>query len=325
MCYDILEAVLAHIDLQKPRSLLPNINKGFTVQSSYGNSTKENIVRQNSFKFLFVRNPYSRVYSTFVDKLLPPDPYFWKFLGVKSITQFRKNPSSKSKLTGYDVSFAEYVKYVIRSLQTKTFQDLDEHHISIFDKCELCAVDFDFIGKMESFPEDSMHIMKKMGLNSTVEEFSDAAVYKEMSAEDAVTDTIVYPFMWKKRIMNIITWETALRRTWLKLQLRGLVDLDQAFDKYVPKDEIDTIKDKEFQAIANEARKKSDPLKLKRQKSEGMRDAYSTLHLDDLKLLRSLYKSDLELLDYVASPPELFDRPDEPQNATKYFTYLHWP
>ena len=69
-----------------PRSLLPNINKEFTAQSLYGNSTKEIAVRKNSFKFLFVRNPYSRVYSTFVDKLLPPDPYFWRILGVKSIT-----------------------------------------------------------------------------------------------------------------------------------------------------------------------------------------------------------------------------------------------
>ena len=305
-----------------PLSILPKVNKGFTVQTSYRSTTKENLVRQNSFKFLFIRNPYSRVFSAFVDKLLPPNPYFWKVLGIKAITQFRKNPSNKSKLTGYDVTFAEYVKYVIRSLQTK--RDLDAHHISIFDKCEPCAVEFDYIGKMESFPEDSMFILKKLGLNSTVETFSDSAIFKDMSAEDALIDTTNSPFAWKRDIMKTISWETALRRTWLKLQMRGLVDQDQTFDKYVSSDIISTIKDKEFQAIANEARKKSDPVKLKRQKSEGMREAYLTLHIDDVKLLRSLYKTDFKLFNYVDSPPELFDRPDDPQNATKYFTYFHW-
>ena len=305
-----------------PLSILPKVNKGFTVQTSYKSSAKENLVRQNSFKFLFIRNPYSRVYSAFVDKLLPPNPYFWKVLGVKSITQFRKNPSSKSRTTGYDVTFAEYVKYVIKSLQTK--KDLDAHHIPIFDKCEPCAVEFDYIGKMESFPEDSMYILKKMELNSTVEKFSDSAVYKDMSAEDALIDTTTSPFMWKRDIMKTISWETALRRTWLKLQMRGLVDLDQTFESYVSKDVIGTIKDKEFQAIANEARKKSDPVKLKRQKSEGMREAYLTVHLDDVKLLRSLYKTDLEIFKYEESPPELFDRPSEPQSAEKYLTYYQW-
>ena len=104
--------------------------------------------------------------------------------------------------------------------------------------------------------------------------------------------------MWKKRITKIISWETALRRVWLKLQLRGLVDLDQMFDGYVPDEVINTIAVKEFQEKANQARKNSDQTKLKQQKLEGMREAYSTLHLDEVKLLRSVYKTDFELFGY---------------------------
>ena len=196
------------------------------------------------------------------------------------------------------------MKYVIRSLQTKTFKVLDEHHISVFDKCEFCAIDYDFIGRMESFPEDSMYILKKMGLNATIEEFSDSAIYKEKSAEDALIDTIVYPFMWKNRIIKTISWETALRRVWLKLQLRGLVDLDQMFDAYVPDEVINTITEKEFQEKANQARKNSDQTKLKQQKLEGMREAYSTLHLDDVKLLREPRREKTGLRGFRPGPTQ---------------------
>ena len=305
-----------------PLSKLPSVNKEFTVQSGFKDSPKDSLVRKNSFSFLFVRNPYSRVFSAFVDKLLPPNPYFWKVLGTKSIQMFRKNASSKSRIYGYDVTFAEYAKYVINSLQTK--RDLDAHHIAIFDKCKPCDVDFDYIGKMESFAEDAMYIFKKMGMNSTVKTFSASGVFKDMSAEDALADTTTSPFMWKSSIIKVISWETALRRTWLKLQLRGIVDLDQRFEDYVSKSEIDKIKGKEFQTKAHEARMKSDPVKLKKQKAEAMREAFMTLHLDQVKSLRDAYKLDLKLFNYEDSPNELFDRPPEPQNATKYFNYMHW-
>ena len=305
-----------------PLKILPTINKGFTVQTAFKDTTKDNLVRKNSFTFLFVRNPYSRIFSAFVDKLVPPNPIFWKGLGARAIQLFRKDPSKISKTIGYDVTFAEYVKLVIRSLQTKT--NFDAHHISMFDKCEPCEVEFDYVGKMESFSDDSMYILKKMGLNSSVELFSAPDVFKDMSAEDAVMDTTTSPFMWKKDIMKTITWETALRRTWLKLQMRGLVDLDQKFDHYVPKSLIAKITDIEFQEIAHTARKNSDPVKLKKEKIEAMREAYLTLHINDVKLLRDLYKTDFKLFNYDDSPSELFDRPDEPENATKYFTYFKW-
>lgn len=305
-----------------PLKILPTVNKEFTVQSTFKSTTKENLVRQNSFTFLFIRNPYSRVFSAFVDKLLPPNPYFWKVFGVQAIIQFRKSPSKKSKSSGYDVTFAEYVKLVIRSLQTK--QNLDPHYINVFDKCEPCAVEFDYIGKMESFSEDAMFILKKMGLNSTVKTFSSPAVFKDMSTEDALMDTTTSPFAWKRSVLKTISWETALRRTWLKLQMRGIVDVDQKFENYIPKDKIGTMKDSEFQSIAHSARKRSDPEKLKRQKAEAMREAFLTLHINDIKLLRSLYKTDFELFNYDDSPSALFDRPDEPQNATKFLTYYHW-
>ena len=305
-----------------PLSRLPTINKGFTAQTVYRDSTQDKLVRKNSFTFLIVRNPYSRMFSAFVDKLVPPNPYFWKALGAKSILMFRKNPSVKSKTVGYDVTFAEYARYVIKSMQTK--RDLDPHHIPIFDKCRPCDVEFDYIGKMESFSEDSMYIFKKMNMTSTVKTFSSSKVFKDMSADDALEDTTTSPFSWKKEIMRTISWETALKRTWLKLYIRGIVDMDQKFEDYVPKEDIDKLSADEFKAIAQAAKAVSDPVKLKAQKTEAMREAFLTLHINEVNKLRELYKHDLNLFEYEESPTVLFDRPDEPQNATKYFNYMHW-
>ena len=282
---------------------------------------EEPVAMEKFVKVLFTRDPYTRLVAGFIDKLVPPNGVFWDSLGTKAVTAFRKSPSQESLRHGHDVTFAEYARYVIKSL--KTGDGIDGHSMPVFQKCIPCQFHYDFIGKLETFEEDAMYLIKTLGLNSSYNTFVKPKVFKEMATEDALNDTVFSGFSWKNQT-KIITWETALKRIWLKLQMRGLVGLSERFETIIPKYEINSITAEEFRKRAILASSRSDPEELKRNKDEAMKEAYLTLHIDEVKYLRDLYMNDLKLFGYDEKPDLLFKRKPEPEAPKKYFVYYNW-
>ncbi|XP_041361819.1 carbohydrate sulfotransferase 9-like [Gigantopelta aegis] len=66
-----------------------------------------------SFNVLFVRDPYSRLYSVYLEKLYLPD--MWNDLGVEIVKRFRPSATKRSRLCGNDVTFVEFIQYVVQS------------------------------------------------------------------------------------------------------------------------------------------------------------------------------------------------------------------
>lgn len=281
-----------------------------------------NLMKSSSFSFLVVRNPYSRLLSAFIDKLVPPNPYYWKAFGSKAILAFRKNASAHSKLYGHDVTFREFVKHVVACETTK--KNLDPHYVSTFTSCKPCDVQYNYIGKMETFKDDALFIMNKVGMNSSVKKLSESNTFKELTTDDAITDSIYSPFGWRKTVNPIISWDKALRRVWLKLQMRGIISVAETFDSYVTASDI--AKNMTADQFVDKARKAhliSKPEDLKRQKLEVMKEAFMSLHIDELSAFRNSFRYDFSLYGYDDKPTLLFDRPNEPQVPTKYFNYSH--
>ena len=279
----------------------------------------QGFLKSNSFNFLVVRDPFSRLFSAFVDKLVPPNPYYWKAFGSKAITAFRKNANLRSKLYGHDVTFPEFVKHVTTSEKTK--RNLDAHYISTFSSCKPCESNYNYIGKMETFKTDALFILNKVGMNSTVEFLSEGNTFKDLTMDDAITDSIYSPFSWRKKILEVISWDKALRRVWLKLQMRGIIARSETFESYVTVSEADNMTAEQFIDKARKAHAVSKPETLKQQKQEVLREAFMMLHFDDLVAFRNAFKYDFQLYGYNDSPELLFDRAKEPQMPSKYFNY----
>lgn len=279
----------------------------------------QSFLESNSFSFLVVRNPFSRLLSAFVDKLVPPNPYYWKVFGSKAILAFRNNASAHSKMYGHDVTFQEFVKFVTRSEMTK--KDLDPHYVSTFSSCKPCERHYKYIGKMETFKDDALFILKKAGMNSSAEYLSDGNIFSNLTTDDAITDSIYSPFSWKKNVLQIITWDKALRRVWLKLQMRGIISFSEKFDSYIEASETENMTADQFINKARGAHAVSKPADLKRQKLDVMKEAFQTLHIDELIEFRNAFKYDFELYGYDKNPVLLFERPVESQRPTKYFNY----
>ena len=81
------------------------------------------------------RDPYSRLFSAFVDKLWSPSLRFWRALGKGLVKAMRRNATVTSLDCGHDVTFPEFVRYFIDG-QTKN-TSINVHIVPTHKICEV--------------------------------------------------------------------------------------------------------------------------------------------------------------------------------------------
>ncbi|XP_060564331.1 carbohydrate sulfotransferase 9-like [Ruditapes philippinarum] len=159
---------------------------------------------QDSFKFLFVRNPYDVLFSAFVDKIVGPNPYYWNVF--KTELDYKKTDVS-IKLCGADLKFGQFLQNVVkRFLATNTL----DCHVNTLDACQPCTMNYTFVGKMETLKEDTFHILSMLNQSRTLEMFENQ--FSSLYADDAIKDSTSGPFKWKDEIVECIPWVEALQR-----------------------------------------------------------------------------------------------------------------
>lgn len=111
-------------------------------------------------RFCFVRNPYSRTLSAYLDKIVRQRPLLGRILQNRKITEspflkfFEDNDLSKRR----DISFIEFLEAVAE----QTSQERDHHWREQHVQCFYSAIDFDFIGRFENFEQDFITLGKRL-------------------------------------------------------------------------------------------------------------------------------------------------------------------
>ena len=109
------------------------------------------------FKFVFVREPFERLLSAYLDKFLGRDIGFHKNYGRNIIKKYRPGGNPEDK----NVTFDEFLNYVIN-----IGNGYWNEHWQTYDKlCHPCAVKYDFIGKFENLKEEAAHVLEISGLS----------------------------------------------------------------------------------------------------------------------------------------------------------------
>ncbi|XP_070535908.1 carbohydrate sulfotransferase 11-like isoform X2 [Ptychodera flava] len=119
------------------------------------------ILKDYTTRFMFVRHPFSRLVSCFVDKVdHDPDADF--------IQRHLKLIEKETGTRPATLTFSNFVDYIIRvSVNDSQIDKLDPHIKPMYRTCCPCEVRFDYIGHLETQKEDSDFILKKMGVNAT--------------------------------------------------------------------------------------------------------------------------------------------------------------
>jgi hypothetical protein len=262
-------------------------------------------VIQNSDKFMFVRDPYSRVLSGYVDKLFCPNEAYQKTsLGAFIVSEIREDASSLSLHCGHDVTFPEFVKYIILSEKRRIYRD--RHFTPMYEHCRPCQIPYDFIGKFESFKKDISFLIdvwnKGYGTN---------IIFDDFEAKTAVTlakRQCERLFQMRAEMKPCMTFYNASVRFWRDMQIRGILPIQKSFP-FSTEYTINHMTEEDlFMAIKKTLSTIDDITSVKNQRTEALIEAYSLVTMEDLYGLQTVIQPDCLLFNYDCRPPNIFDR-----------------
>ena len=272
---------------------------------------------KKSVKFVFVREPYGRVFSAYNNKILAPNPVFWN-MGKKIVAATRENPSNESLKYGHDVTFSEYIKYLL--IQFESGKYLDPHFAPMNTIYDPCRYTFDYVGKMETFASDAEFIIEKLKEKNSNIQVNLADFDKETSIDRANGLTgLLFAKLRETKGIKYPSYNFYLR-AWRDLQISGHLskDIDMPISKG---EEILKLSREEFMKLIIDALSKPmNKTLVKMQRGEALLQAYRSVPKEDLERLSKFVKKDCILFGYDERPREIFDLSTLPhQDTFNYF------
>ncbi|KAH3806571.1 carbohydrate sulfotransferase 13-like [Dreissena polymorpha] len=269
-------------------------------------------ILKNSKKFMFVREPYERLLSGYVDKLFAPNAAYWAFIGTFITQTFRANATAEAKRCGHDVTFEEFVLYFIYSQHNNLRRDA--HFVPNFEHCRPCEIDYEYIGKLETFKEDTLFLLKELQLDSEVR-FTD---FQTETERDAIVDAADYVYSMQKAITKCMSMHEALFRCYRKLQIRGIISTDVEYP-FIREGDRDISIDEYKRNLLTAHAHSGPPESRKSNRREAFIEAYSTLSADVLLKLTNELSVDAKLFDYELVPKAF----EKIENYKPEFSFFH--
>ena len=112
--------------------------------------------RTNTFKFVFVRNPYARLASAYIDKIR-------KNVAPHIVKRIRFSAAQFGIALSEPITFTQFVNIVCRQSLT----EMDQHWYPQFYAGRFGIVNFDFVGRMEALDTDLTYVLERIGADES--------------------------------------------------------------------------------------------------------------------------------------------------------------
>ena len=275
---------------------VPKIGTTFTrsIERRHFSDKRRKSKRKPEKSYFLVREPYSRLMSGYIGKVVTNQPW-WKTFGQLIIGKFRPGASEKVIRCGNGATFPEFVKYLIYSQETGLY--LNTHFQPIHQQCSICHRDYDFVGHLETLSDDMSFMLSSVNITGKDLNFDDS----EGTIRGKCRDTVKRKYQIKK-CQDMCSM---MKTVWWSFHARGLISKD--IELPVKGSRCDTVTGDEFAELAMRAHNASlGNIERSKQKRGALVELFAQVPLQDRLRLRELYLPDFELFGYDSMPPDLF-------------------
>lgn len=164
--------------------------------------------------FLVARNPYSRLFSAYIDQIYLP-------LNWNAARRMIQNDQVRQEC-GSGVSFNEFLYHVSDAVLKK--KRIDIRWAPIFSVCLPCETDINMVVKQETLPEDAEFLLAYIGAEDSVRDQARNASVKTISEKE------IRHFV-KKNVESghsvdrgCISESALAKKIWTALQIKGHID-----------------------------------------------------------------------------------------------------
>ncbi|XP_071112215.1 carbohydrate sulfotransferase 11-like isoform X2 [Haliotis cracherodii] len=257
----------------------------------------------SSLKVIYTRDPHWQLFEYYVNNFVVPSNESLQ-LG-KQITLNHKDSRTKEDLKcGHSVTFKEFTNYLRSTNQYSSFAGTANH-------CDVCGIDFDVIGKEDTFEQDTLYVYNKLKSPDKVSAFEDFQREYDFSIIEGFVETA---FTRKNNITCISTYSMYLR-LWRQLQIWGYISKNITFP-YTKEESLTLTYTKLLDATLM-AYHNSVPMS-RSNRFEAIGQAYFDLTLGDLGSVRKPFELDFHLFSYPDRPALVYFK----QGPRSDFTYL---
>ncbi|XP_035824999.1 carbohydrate sulfotransferase 9 [Aplysia californica] len=200
--------------------LFVHFGKETTFKSYSWRTEKGRSLAKSSFRVMFSRDPYKRLWSSYVDKFMLPDS--WIDHG-KSMLFSRRKPDQGP--CPYDITFEEFLRYVLRNR--------DPHWRPVSSVCDPCTFRPHVVGHVETFSRDSHYSLRVVGLGHLVE----GKLHHKSHVEDELRIMIDYHYgLYSQRLFNqdCLTTVQLAKILWRAFQVNGYFRTNNSFPEDEP-------------------------------------------------------------------------------------------
>ncbi|XP_045200170.2 carbohydrate sulfotransferase 11-like [Mercenaria mercenaria] len=275
----------------------------------------KDILQKTAYSFMFVREPYGRLFATYCNKFYFPKG-FWTPVGLRIVKRFRENPSNDSLQYGHDVTFTELIRYTVEEFEAG--KSMDDHITPMHVRCDPCEHRYNFIGKLETIKSDLEFLanewqLKKISkrIPEKISEKNNSKTFRPMEYFQALLQRL-------KLEQSSINTNDLYKRAWRYYQITGKIY--KHINMPCPPTYLNESNFKDFfkeMKLAVFASNVS-ATELKAQKEEAMLEAYSKVPLKYLYRLRKVVLKDCLFFGYDDRPKWLFNRTSSKVNKSSF-------
>ncbi|WAR09589.1 CHSTB-like protein [Mya arenaria] len=250
-----------------------------------------------ALKFMFSRDPYTRLWSAYLDKFVLPD--FWH-TARNAIPVVRQNVTKERAKMGF-----------------KADPKLNEHFQTALYNCNPCKHDFDVIGAAETFDEDTNLVLASARTLGVIPHNpKESRLQREIrDLVDYNHDIVLRTHLHGNISVDCVGLDAVGRRLWEVFQYNGYLGDSVPYPEAYLKKVTDKKYHNEYKlflkTVIFDTRKSVTKKTLddwKEQRTKSMRNAFRSLPKRIMKQFQEMYDVDFDLFQYEKYPVWLESR-----------------
>lgn len=236
--------------------------------------------------FHVTRNPYSRLFSAYIDKIFLPG--FWQL----AMDINKRN----GKRCNQPVSFEEFLKFIL------VYYLNEPHWQPISALCSSCTVPYNVISKQETFNQDAHFILDQLNISQNLKQYF-LKNLQEKHTENSIKE-ITKVMSEYARKASCISFLQFIKRLWKSFQIQGYISDSIP----CPVHEFRSLNFYQIDGIVRACLKATRKIHMTETMSDKQRQrhlarAFTSVSSKTIDVIRMTYKNDFEIFGYSYELP----------------------